>query len=332
MKSFDELFGESDKSGVDNVINANAERITKDGEIVRLKLDDRLHSFRGHPFKVQHNKKMEELVESVKLHGVLVPGIARIDAAGYEIVAGHCRREASIIADLPDMPFILKNLTDDEATVIMVDSNIQREDISIREKAFAYRMKYEALKRINAEKRKEGKFSESAMTGRSDTQMTEQTGDSRNTIQRYIRLTYLTEGLMDMVDDKKIVFNAGYELSFLNEAEQVLLEKYIDEINVAPSVAQAEQLHGYSKQEELNKTVLELVMHKESAAAKVVLKDKILKEYFPESYDSQKMQEVILELLCEWRKSNKRINESTGVPGQVEIEQLENGKYMPGEN
>ena len=288
MTSLDELLGAGTLP-----VTAPVESVGED-KVVRLPLSV-MHEFKGHPFRVLDDAKMAETVESIEKYGVLMPGIVRPDADApgtYEIVAGHRRRRASQLAGLSDMPVIVKNLSDDEATVIMVDSNIQREDLLPSERAWAYRMKYEALKRMGV--------SESGT--RNDTVLANEFGKSRNTIQRYIRLTYLVPELLEMVDQNALPETVGYDLSFLKEKEQRMLLHIIQSRKCVPNGAQAKKLHEYSKSGELTAIVMELLMEQKEDLSKVSLKGREIRKFFPETYTGKQIEEIIYKLLEEWQR------------------------------
>lgn len=278
MASLDELLGCSEPE--------------KD-RIVELPLEQ-LHPFRNHPFLVEDDEKMMETVDSVKQYGVLMPGLVRKRReGGYEIVAGHRRKRASRLAGLATMPVIIKELSDAAATVIMVDSNIQRENLSCREKAFAYRMKYEALKEMGT---KEPDLK------RLDEQLAQKAGESRNTVQRYIRLTHLLPELLDMVDSGRLGFVAAGDISFLKPAEQQALYGLLQGGIGAPNGAQAVRLKEYSREGRLTATVMELLLTREAVQNRVAFKVQELKGYFPEGYGAGQMSEVIIELLERWKE------------------------------
>lgn len=288
--SLDELLG---------VGSAGQQPQPVENQVVELPLEQ-LHAFRNHPFEVLDDKKMAETVDSIRKMGILVPGIVRARAEGaYEIIAGHRRCRAAQLAGLTAMPVIIKELSDAEATVIMVDSNIQREDLTYREKAFAYKMKYEALKELG--------ISEEEAGIRLDQVLAEAAGESRNTIQRYLRLTMLLPELLQMVDDKKLGFIAAVDLSYLTEEEQTELLHLIREGGALPSGTQAAQMKEYSKSGRLNRTVMELLLRAEPKAGRVVIKEKQLRDYFPEDYNTRQMTDVILKLLEEWKQHQKQI-------------------------
>ena len=272
-----------------------------------------LHPFPNHPFQVRDDKKMEELSESIIQYGVLVPGIVRLrESGGYELVAGHRRKRACELAGLEKMPVIIKDLTDDEATVIMVDSNIQREELLISEKAFAYKMKLDAMKRQAGRPSKENCSQVGNDFGKKSSEvLAEQVGQSKNQIFRYIRLTELIPKLMDMVDEKKIALNPAYELSFLKKDEQVDLLDAMDSEQATPSLSQAQRLKKYSQEGHLTLDMMRVIMgeEKKSDLDRVTFTSDTLRKYFPKSYTPQRMQETIIKLLEAWQKKRQRDQE-----------------------
>ena len=269
-----------------------------------------LHSFPNHPFKVKNDKKMEELVKSVTEYGVLVPGIVRMrSAGGYKLVAGHRRRRACEIAGIQKMPVIIKDLTDDEATVIMVDSNIQREELLFSEKAFAYKMKYDALKR-------QGKRTDltSCRVGKKSAaeEVSQNTEDSARQVLRYIHLTELITELLYLTDIKKLPFNTAVELSYLKKDEQQLLIQYMNTHNMVPSMKQAEQLKKISKQEALTYLTIDKICMREEQEKEVQIQipETKLKKYFPVDYSKEQMEEVIFKLLETWAEGREKSGES----------------------
>lgn len=297
MTSLDDLLGVN--MAANTVSNQSPIDGSGEDRIVRLPLSV-MHKFKDHPFRVVDDEKMAETIESVGKYGVLVPGIARPakDYPGeYEIVAGHRRHYASGSIGLPDMPFIIKNLSDDEATVIMVDTNIQREDLLPSEKAKAYRMKYDALKRM-------GRTEEGI---RNDEKLAKKAGESRNTIQRYIRLTYLYPDLLQLVDDNKLPKNTAVDISYLKLSEQKKLLQIMLQEKCIPSGEQARKLKEYSKAGNLTETVMELVLERKEDVSKVSLNGREIRKYFPETYTGKQIEGVIYKLLEEWqeREGNK---------------------------
>lgn len=263
-----------------------------------------LHSFKDHPFKVLDNEDMANLVESIKQYGVLVPVIVRLDpAGGYELIAGHRRHHASKLAGLETIPALIRSLDDDAATIIMVDSNLQRESLLPSERAFAYKMKLDAMKRRAGRPSKEN-LSQVGTQKRSDELLAEQVGESRNQIQRYIRLTKLVEPLLDMLDEKKIALNSAYKLSFLSKDEQAALIKVIKRTQIMPSLSQTQRLKTFSEDGTLSEAVISAILSKKKAdkAEKVTFKTNTLKKYFPDNYTTQDMQETIIALLEKWKE------------------------------
>ena len=252
-----------------------------------------LHSFTNHPFQVRDDKKMEELAESITQYGVLVPGIVRLrESGGYELVAGHRRKRACELAGLEKMPVIIKDLTDDEATVIMVDSNIQREELMISEKAF------EALKR-------QGKRSDltSCQVGKklAAEEVSQNTGDSSRQILRYIHLTELIAKLLELADEKKLPFNTAVEISYLRNEEQQVLLQYMSNHNMVPSMKQAKELKQISKERMLTYSEIDQIcMNESTEKVQVQIPAKKLKQYFPETYTKTQMEEIIFKLLASW--------------------------------
>ena len=266
-----------------------------------------LHPFRGHPFKVLDDEKMAETVESVKQYGVLVPAIARPDSnGGYEIVSGHRRHRASQLAGMETLPVIVRELDDDEATIIMVDSNLQRETLLPSERAFAYKMKLEAVKHQGART-----DLTSAQLGPKLTaaeKIAENSPDSKSQIKRFIRLTELIPQLLDMVDEKKIAFNPAYELSFLTTEEQERLLDAMDSEQATPSLSQAQRLKKFSQEGRCTPEVMCAILgeEKKSDMDKVTLGTDTLRKYFPQSYTPARMQETIIKLLEQWQRKRQQ--------------------------
>lgn len=266
-----------------------------------------LHPFRGHPFKVLDDEKMAETVESVKQYGVLVPAIARPDPnGGYEIVSGHRRHRASQLAGMGTLPVIIRELDDDEATIIMVDSNLQRETLLPSERAFAYKMKLEAMKHQGA--RSDLTSGQLGPKLRTDEILAREAGESRKQVQRYIRLTELIPQLLDMVDEKKIAFNPAYELSFLTTEEQERLLDAMDSEQATPSLSQAQRLKKFSQEGRCTPEVMCAILgeEKKSDMDKVTLGTDTLRKYFPQSYTPARMQETIIKLLEQWQRKRQQ--------------------------
>ena len=272
---------------------------------------EQLHPFRDHPFKVLDDDAMRETVESVERFGVLVPAIVRPDPeGGYELVAGHRRHRACALAGMDTMPVIVRELDYDAATILMVDSNLQRETILPSERAIAYKMKLEAMKRRAGRPAKEN-VSQVGTQKRSDQILAEEAGQSRNQVQRYIRLTELIPELLNMVDEKKIALNPAYELSFLKKEEQRDLLDAMDSEQATPSLSQAQRLKKFSQEGRLSLDVMRAIMseEKKSDLDKVTFSSEALRKYFPKSYTPQRMQEKILQLLEQWYKRRQQQHE-----------------------
>lgn len=266
-----------------------------------------LHPFRNHPFRVKDNAAMQDTVDSVREYGVLVPAIARPDPdGGYELIAGHRRHHASELAGKETMPVIVRDLDDDAATIIMVDSNLQREELLPSERAFAYKMKLEAMKRQAGRPSREN-VSQVGTQKRSDQIMAEQVGESRNQIQRFIRLTELIPTLLDMVDERKNALNPAVELSYLKKEEQTLLLEAMDSEQATPSLSQAQRLKKFSQQKMLSLDVMRAVMSEEKKTDldRVTLKNETLRKYFPKSYTPKQMEDTIIKLLEGWYKKRQ---------------------------
>ncbi|MEG1756685.1 MAG: ParB/RepB/Spo0J family partition protein [Clostridia bacterium] len=265
-----------------------------------------LHPFHNHPFKVKDDEQMAETVESVKQYGVLVPAIARpLDGGGYELVAGHRRHHASELAGLTEMPVIVRNLDDDAATLLMVDSNLQRETLLPSERAFAYRMKLEAIKH-------QGLRSDLTSTQVAQKLSVEKVGGdagvSKDQVRRFIRLTALTPELLDMVDTKKIAFNPAVELSYLKQAEQHQLLDAMDSEQSTPSLSQAQRLKKFSQEEKLTPDMMVAIMSEEKKPEqeKLTFTGDKLRKFFPKSYTPQQMEQTIFKLLEQWQKKRQQ--------------------------
>ena len=265
-----------------------------------------LHPFKNHPFKVKDDAAMQDTVDSVREYGVLVPAIARPDPdGGYELIAGHRRHHASELAGKETMPVIIRDLDDDAATIIMVDSNLQREELLPSERAFAYKMKLEAIRHQG--KRQELTSSQVGMKLQALDIVGQQAGDSRNQVHRFIRLTELIPELLDMVDERKIAFNPAVELSYLKKEEQTLLLEAMDSEQATPSLSQAQRLKKFSQQKMLSLDVMRAVMSEEKKTDldRVTLKNETLRRYFPKSYTPKQMEDTIIKLLEGWYKKRQ---------------------------
>ena len=270
------------------------------GNVQEIPLTE-LFPFKDHPFKVLDDETMQDTVESIRIHGVLVPGIARPRAeGGYELIAGHRRRHASELAGKTTMPVIVRELDDDEAVLFMVDSNIQRENLFPSEKAWAYKMKLDALKHqgVKDTSRQLGeKYSVDALS--------ENSNDSARNIHRFIRLTELLPDLLQMVDDKKLSFNPAVELSYLTWEQQGELMEIMGELQAVPSLEQAKRLKKYSQEGKLDRNVMDAILTEERPApVQVTLKNDRLQQYFPQTYTAKQMEEVIFSLLETWKTQN----------------------------
>ena len=266
-----------------------------------------LFPFERHPFKVNNDAEMLKIVESVKQYGVLSPAIARpLPDGGYELVSGHRRKRACELAGLETMPVIVRELDDDAAAILVVDSNLQREGLLPSERAFAYKLKLEALRHQG--ERTDLTSSQLGTKLRADEIIAEQDGSSRNQIQRYIRLTELIPALLDMVDERKIAFNPAYELSFLKQGEQQLLLDAMDSEQATPSLSQAQRLKQFSQRGELTAEVMRAIMSEEKKPEidRITITGDRLRKYFPRSYTPKQMEETIIKLLEQWQKRRKR--------------------------
>ena len=273
-----------------------------------------LHPFPDHPFQVRDDDSMKETVESIKEYGVLVPAIVRPRAdGGYELISGHRRKHACELAGLPTMPVIVRNLDDDAATIIMVDSNIQRENILPSERAKAYKMKLDAMKRQAGRPSLEngGQVGHDLRGIKTRDLIAENSEDSARTIQRYIRLNELTPQLQQMVDDKKIAMTPAVELSYLKPEEQTLLLDTIESEQATPSLSQAQRLKKFSQEGHLNEDSMLAIMSEEKKPEKndLTIKADKLQKYFPKSYTPQQMEQVIIRLLDGWQKKRQRDQE-----------------------
>ena len=297
-------------ASVDDLFSTEESRADAQRErVMEIPLSE-LHPFQNHPFKVKDDEAMMETADSIRQYGVLVPAIARPDPnGGYELVAGHRRHRASELAEKETMPVIVRDLDDDAATIIMVDSNLQRESLLPSERAFAYKMKLDAMKHQGART-----DLTSAQVGPKLTaaeKIAENSPDSKSQIKRFIRLTELVPELMDMVDEKKIAFNPAYELSFLKKEEQVDLLDAMDSEQATPSLSQAQRLKKFSQEGHLSIDVMRAIMseEKKSELDKVTLTSDTLRKYFPKSYTPQRMQETIIKLLEAWQRKHQRDQE-----------------------
>lgn len=296
----------------DDLFKTDEERQADTQERVQSLPLDKLEPFPNHPFKVIDDDKMLETVESIKERGVLVPILVRPKNDGnFEIVSGHRRHHASQLAGLTEIPAIVREMDDDTAILLMVDSNLQREELLPSEKAFAYKMKLDAMKR-------QGQRTDltSAQIGRkfdgkeSRELLAEQVGESRNQISRFIRLTNLVPDLLDRVDNKTMAFNAAVEVSYLTEPEQLMLCDAIEREECTPNLSQAKRLKQYSQDGKLDENVMDAIMTEEKPIEdKLVLKGDVLAKYFPKTYTPSQKQKIIVKLLEDWHKRQLRQQE-----------------------
>ena len=296
--------------GLDDLFSTEENRQEEQREQVQQIPIDDLHPFTNHPFKVLDDEAMTRTVESIAQYGVLAPLIARPrpDGDGYEIISGHRRQYAAKLAGLETLPVIVRQMSDDAAVILMVDSNLQREHIQPSERAFAYKMKLEALKN-------QGARSDLTSTQVAQKLSVEKVGDdagvSKDTIRRFIRLTNLVPELLDMVDEKKISFNPAVELSYLDEGQQRAFLEAMNDTQNAPSLSQAQQLKKMAQQGEFSYEKAFDVMGQEKKSEKdtVTIKNETLRKYFPRSYTPKQMEEKIIQLLDAWQKKQQRRNE-----------------------
>ena len=298
--------------GLDDLFSTEEKRQEEQREQVQQIPIDALHPFTNHPFKVLDDEAMTRTVESIAQYGVLAPLIARPrpDGDGYEIISGHRRQYAAKLAGLDTLPVIVRQMSDDAAVILMVDSNLQREHILPSERALAYKMKLDAMRRTSGRPSKEN-VSQIGTQKRSDQIMAEELGESRNQIQRFIRLTNLVPELLDMVDEKKISFNPAVELSYLDESQQRDFLEAMEDTQNAPSLSQAQQLKKMAHQGEFSYEKAFDVMGQEKKSEKdtVTIKNETLRKYFPRSYTPKQMEEKIIQLLDAWQKKQQRRNE-----------------------
>ena len=296
--------------GADDIFSTEESRQEQQREQVQQIPIDELYPFKNHPFKVLDDESMQRTVESVEQYGVLSPLIARPrPEGGYEIISGHRRQHAAQLAGLDALPVIVRQMDDDAAVLLMVDSNLQRENILPSERAFAYKMKLEALKNQGARS-----DLTSAQLGRKlETAdiVGQESGDSRNQVRRFIRLTNLVPELLDMVDEKKIAFNPAVELSYLDESQQRDFLEAMNDTQNAPSLSQAQRLKKLAQEGHFSYDVAFAVMgeEKKDELDKVVIKNDTLRKYFPRSYTPKQMKDTIIKLLDQWQRKQQRQNE-----------------------
>ena len=299
-------------SSYDEIFTTEESRTESQQEHVQMIPLSELHPLEGHPFRVVDDEEMQKTVESVKQYGVLTPAIARPDPdGGYEIISGHRRLRASELAGLETLPVIVREMDDDTAIIFMVDSNLQREHILPSERAFAYKMKLDAIKHQGArtDLSQEGTSSRVGMKSPQALELVgKEAGDSRNQVHRYIRLTELIPEIRDMVDEKKIAFNPAVELSYLKPEEQREFLEAMDYAQAAPSLSQAQRLKKLSQEGECRLDAMCDVMseQKKDDMTTITISHDVLRKYFPKSYTPQQMQDVIVKLLDQWQKKRNR--------------------------
>ena len=294
-------------TSVDDLFSTEASREEAQREKVQEIPLEELHAFPNHPFKVLDDDRMLDTAESIREHGVLVPAIARPrTAGGYELIAGHRRKRGCELAGLATMPVIVRDLDDDAATIIMVDSNIQRESLLPSERAFAYKMKLEALRHQG--ERRDLTSSQVGMKLQTLEIIGQQAGDSRNQVHRFIRLTELIPPLLNLVDERKIAFNPAVELSYLKPEEQTILLDAMDSEQATPSLSQAQRLKQFSQQGRLSEDVMRAILseEKKTEVDRITLSNETLRRYFPRSYTPKQMEETILKLLEGWHRRRQQ--------------------------
>lgn len=294
-------------TSVDDLFSTEASREEAQREKVQEIPLEELHPFPNHPFKVLDDDRMLDTAESIREHGVLVPAIARSrTAGGYELIAGHRRKRGCELAGLSTMPVIVRDLDDDAATIIMVDSNIQRESLLPSERAFAYKMKLDALRHQG--ERRDLTSSQVGMKLQTLEIIGQQAGDSRNQVHRFIRLTELIPPLLNLVDERKIAFNPAVELSYLKPEEQTILLDAMDSEQATPSLSQAQRLKQFSQQGRLSEDVMRAILseEKKTEVDRITLSNETLRRYFPRSYTPKQMEETILKLLEGWHRRRQQ--------------------------
>ena len=295
---------------IDDLFSTEEERQDAKLEKIQILPLSELHPFEGHPFQVRNDEEMDKMVDSVKEYGVMTPAIVRPRRdGGYEIVAGHRRCHASRRAGVDTMPCIVRDMDDDTAIILMVDSNLQREHILPSERAFAYKMKLEALKNQGA--RSDLTSCQVGTKLRADEKLAESVNESARTVQRFIRLTELISELLDMVDERKLAFNPAVEVSYLKQDEQRMLLEAMDAEQTTPSLSQAQRLKKFSQEGKLTEEAMSAIMseEKKSDMDKVTLRSDTLRRYFPKSYTPKQMEQTIIKLLDVWQKQRQKNQE-----------------------
>lgn len=297
---------------VDDIFQTEENRADAQRERVQEIPLDQLKPFKNHPFKVRDDQRMLDTVDSIREYGVLVPAIARPDPeGGYELISGHRRKRGCEMAGLQTMPVIIRNLDDDAAVLVMVDSNIQREELLPSERAFAYKMKLDAIERVKGRPKKVGQVVPDFQGKRSTEVVAEGTGESYKQVQRFIRLTELISELLDMVDERKLAFNPAVEVSYLKRDEQRMLLEAMDAEQTTPSLSQAQRLKKFSQEGRLTEEAMSAIMseEKKSDMDKVTLRSDTLRRYFPKSYTPKQMEQTIIRLLDVWQKQRQKNQE-----------------------
>ena len=299
--------------GADDIFSTEESRQEQQREQVQQIPIGELFPFKNHPFKVLDDESMQRTVESVEQYGVLSPLIARPrPEGGYEIISGHRRQHAAQLAGLDALPVIVRQMDDDAAVLLMVDSNLQRENILPSERAFAYKMKLEALKNQGARSDLTcGQFGHKLIGAKARDIVADESGDNARNVQRFIRLTGLIPELLDMVDEKKIAFNPAVELSYLDESQQRDFLEAMNDTQNAPSLSQAQRLKRLAQEGHFSYDVAFAVMgeEKKDELDKVVIKNDTLRKYFPRSYTPKQMEDTIIKLLDQWQRKQQRQNE-----------------------
>ena len=297
--------------GLDDLFSTEENRQEEQREQVQQIPIDALHPFTNHPFKVLDDEAMTRTVESIAQYGVLAPLIARPrpDGDGYEIISGHRRQYAAKLAGLDTLPVIVRQMSDDAAVILMVDSNLQREHILPSERAFAYKMKLDAIKNQGA--RSDLTSSQVGTKLRADEKVAKDSGESRNQVQRFVRLTNLVPELLDMVDEKKISFNPAVELSYLDEKQQQDFLEAMDASQNAPSLSQAIRIKKLAQQGEFDYDAVYNIMNEEkkSELDTVTIKNETLRKYFPRNYTPRQMESIIIKLLDQWQLKKQQAKE-----------------------
>ena len=297
---------------VDDIFQTEENRADAQRERVQEIPLDQLKPFKNHPFKVRDDQRMLDTADSIREYGVLVPAIARPDPnGGYELISGHRRKRGCEMAGLQTMPVIIRDLDDDAAVLVMVDSNIQREELLPSERAFAYRMKLEAIERVKGRPKKVGQVVPDFQGKRSTEIVADGTGESYKQVQRYIRLTELIPELLDMVDERKLAFNPAVEVSYLKQDEQRMLLEAMDAEQTTPSLSQAQRLKKFSQEGRLTEEAMSAIMseEKKSDMDKVTFRSDTLRRYFPKSYTPKQMEQTIIKLLDVWQKQRQKNQE-----------------------